>query len=120
MKTLALYIISSDRRAGFWDDEKLDIGDGMDTQVATGFESEEAARAFLMGELAKIQAQPHFFKDAKLEAFPKTGEVSEYALSYTRFSPSNGLPYAVRTKFRVRKKYLRVVEEREASTARLH
>ena len=120
MKTLALYTISSTRAAGYWEDEKLDIGDGLSTQVAHGFCSEAAAKKFLAEEIFKLQAQPHFFRNAKLEALPKTGPISEYAISYSYQDAASSQWLPVKTKFRIKETKLYLLEETEASTARLH
>lgn len=120
MKTLTLYAISSTRAAGYWEDEKLDVGDGLNTQVADGFSTEAAAKKFLVEEIFKLQAQPHFFKDVKLEALPKTGPISEFSISYSyrEAASSQWLPNKV--KFRIKETKFQVVEEPEASSVRLH
>ena len=120
MKTLKFYQISSTRCCGIWGEERFDLGDGRDVDVFHGFETEDAARAFIGKEVARLQKEPGFYKDILCEAIPATRGMLEYKLTYSAFSTMTNQWHPIVLKFRISEKEFKILEADEAFETRFH
>ena len=120
MQTFSYFQISSTRCCGIWGEERFDLGDGWDVDVLHGFETEDAARAFIGKEVARLQKEPGFYKNILCEAIPATRGTLEYKLTYSAFSPMTNQWHPIVLKLRISKKEFKILEADEAFEARFH
>ena len=120
MQTLSYFQISSTRCCGIWGEERFNIGDGYDPELAHGFCSFAAAMAFIQNEVDKLKKQPGFFRDVFLETIVAGKPYSEFKLTYEAFDSSKKVWRPIVLKFRIQEKTLKLLDAAETTKAIFH